>query len=66
MNDQYVTELICALRHEKVKAVEDDVKEIRRIMETNAEKRSVTAWKVLGAVLLGLALVANIVIGVMK
>lgn len=66
MSDQYVTEQVCALRHEKVDAVVDDIKEIRKDLKEMKDKRGVTAWKILGAALVFLTLVANIVIAFIK
>ena len=66
MSDPYVTEKVCALKHKEVDAVIDDIKEIRLDIKDMKERSSVTGWKVLGAVLVFLTLVANIVIAVWK
>ena len=66
MPDEFVTEKVCKLKHEKVDAVEEDIKEIKKNIKEMNENRVASGWKVLGAVLVFLTLVANIVIAVWK
>ena len=66
MDDPYVTEKVCALKHKEVDAVIEDIKEIKSDIKDMKERTSVTGWKIIGAVLIFLTLVANIVIAFMK
>ena len=64
--DEFVTKEVCILKHEKVDAVEDDIKEIRKDIKEMNDNRIATGWKILGAALVFLSLVANIVVAIWK
>ena len=66
MTEPFVTEKICELKHEKVDAVVEDIKEIRKDIKEMVDNRIATGWKILGAVLVFITLVANIVIPLIK
>lgn len=66
MSDPYVTEKVCELKHKEVDAVIEDIKEIRKDIKEMADKRVATGWKILGAALVFLTLVANIVVAIWK
>ena len=66
MSDPFVTEKICALKHKEVDAVIEDIKDIKKDIKEMADRRISTGWKILGASLVFLTLVANIVIGLLR
>lgn len=66
MSDPFVTEKVCELKHKEVDAVIEDIKEIRKDIKEMADNRVASGWRVLGATLVFLALIANIVIAVWK
>lgn len=66
MAEDFVTKEVCMLKHERVEAVEDDIKDIKQNIKDMAENRIATGWKILGAGLIILSLAANIVIAIWK